>query len=148
MNKLLQTIGKALRTAVGLPEQSEPEWSPLRINVGREFSDYLVGRDSAAEFADTFLIDLDRVDWWFSSAVVVLDFSEVRTLAPTWLLELLWYYAAEHPVPYIRQKIRFVGLSKAKQELVEHEFAEFEKLQQNENGVLVSSSEEDEEGEV
>ncbi len=102
----------------------------MRIDVGKEFSQRLVYRDkqqgegtfNASEFREKYLKDLENNDWWQDdSKYIELDFSNVKTLSPSWANEAFAYYTSDHKPKMIFKKIRFVNISNVKEAIIKLE---------------------------
>lgn len=99
------------------------------IDVGNEFSDYLVNRNklqgdgsaTAEQFRDKFLKDLESEDWWSGQDIITLSFKNVRTLGPSWANEVFAYYTAKRNKELIQKKIIFKDISTVKKEIIDQE---------------------------
>jgi len=100
------------------------------IDIGKEFSDYLVnrtslqgdGKDTAVDFRRKFLKDLEDDAWWKDpDSIITLNFKNVKTLGPSWANEVFAHYRKNHETEEILKKIRFEDISNVKREIIEQE---------------------------
>ncbi len=99
------------------------------IDVGKEFSDYLVNRNklqgdgssTAEQFRDRFLKELENDQWWSGEDSIVLNFKNVRTLGPSWANEVFAYYTEKRVKELIFKKIILKDISVVKREIIEQE---------------------------
>lgn len=100
------------------------------IRIAKEFSQYLFNRDSkqgdgtntAVEFREKFLTDLESDAWWKDpNSSIVFDFEGVVTLGPSWANGVFAYYTCKHSLSTITSKFEFINLSRVKMEVINFE---------------------------
>lgn len=100
------------------------------VNVGEDFSPYLTNRDrrqrdgafSGEQFREEYLTPLDNKDIWQDSApFVVLDFSGVKRLGPSWANEVFAFFTRYARPEAILQKIQVKNISRVKQNIIDVE---------------------------
>ena len=100
------------------------------VNVGLDFSSYLINRDehqrdgtrSGKEFRNKYLADLDDADRWQNSDLfVVLDFSKVKRLGPSWANEVFAFFTKFEKPEIILEKIKLENISKVKKDIIQVE---------------------------
>lgn len=99
------------------------------IDIGSEFSDYLVNRNklqgdgsfTAIEFREKFLQELENEHWWNSNNTITLNFKNVVTLGPSWANEVFAFYTDKYAKDLIKKKIIFKDLSVVKREIIDQE---------------------------
>lgn len=95
-----------------------------------EFGSFLVNRNSlqgngkcnGEQFRSKYLSNLEKDTWWNDSSTnIILDFSGVDTLGPSWANEVFAYYTDIYTPAQILKKIVLVGLSRVKSTIIETE---------------------------
>ncbi|MBI4356348.1 MAG: STAS-like domain-containing protein [Gammaproteobacteria bacterium] len=103
----------------------------MAIKIAEVFHRRLVNRDdlqgdgknTAVEFRDKFLKDLDNKDWWDdSSKTIEIDFDGVETLGPSWANEAFAYFTKFNVKPAkFFTKVIFKNISAVKKATVRTE---------------------------
>lgn len=100
------------------------------VDIGADFYHRLANRDkfqgdgknTAVEFRDLYLHDLDSADAWKSDdESIVLDFSKVTILIPSFANEAFAYFTKYAPPERILKKIVLRNISKIKAGIIEEE---------------------------
>ena len=110
------------------------------VNVGQEFSPYLVSRDeehrggfhSGREFRNKYLSHLDNPECWRNGAPsIVLDFSDVTRLGFAWSNEAFAFFTQYADPKRVLKKIRLRNISKVKRLIIKMELeAGYRRLQE------------------
>lgn len=97
------------------------------IDIGVEFSAVLTNRDhrqrdgkhTAIEFRQDYLSELDTEAAWIDdSQAVILDFSKVTKMGPSWANEALAYFTKYASPDRIIKKISFINISRVKKAII------------------------------
>lgn len=100
------------------------------IDVGKEFYHRLANRDkhqcggyhSAEDFRDEYLAELCNEEAWKdNSEFIVLDFSHVKKLGPSFANEAFAFFTQFAKPERILKKIRFVNISDVKMMIIRTE---------------------------
>jgi hypothetical protein len=100
------------------------------IDVGTEFSLSLTNRDklqrdgtfTGEEFRNKFLSEIDDpVRWKNQDAFVILDFSKVKRLGPSWANEAFAYFTKFGEPDAILKKIVLTDISRVKLAIIKQE---------------------------
>ena len=100
------------------------------IDIGQDFSESLTnrnsyqrdGRHSGLEFRESYLKELDDRDSWKNKdCFIILDFSKVKRLGPSWANEAFAYFAQFADPDLILKKIQLINISRVKENIIEIE---------------------------
>ena len=100
------------------------------INIGDEFSPSLTNRDglqrdgtfTGVEFREKYLNELDDEGLWENDEIfVVLDFSNVKRLGPSWANEVFAYFTRFGTPERVLKKIRLDNISRVKMATIKQE---------------------------
>lgn len=100
------------------------------IDVGKDFDPILTNRDerqrdgkyNAIDFRKKFLSDLDNEEAWKNdSLTIVIDFSNVSKMGPSWANEAFAYFTKYAKPNKIIKKIVFENISRVKLAIIKQE---------------------------
>jgi len=102
------------------------------VDVGLEFYHRLANRDqyqgdgkhSAIEFRNRYLKDLDNADYWArrdDQQFIVLDFSNVKKIGPSFANEAFGYFTKYTTPEVFRKKVQIIKASKVQLLIIEEE---------------------------
>lgn len=105
-----------------------------KIDIGLVFFPKLVnrnhlqgdGKNTAIEFRDLYLKDLDKEGWWNDpSSKIQLDFKNVEVLGPSWTNEIFAYYLSKGiKKATLQKKMECLNLTKTKETIIEREITQ------------------------
>lgn len=102
----------------------------MAIDVGRDFHDRLTNRNryqgdggfTAEEFRDRYFKEIDNIDYWKKPNItIILDFSNVRKIGPSFANEAFAYFMKyTNPVRF-QESVRFINISRVQKMIIEQE---------------------------
>lgn len=102
------------------------------VNIGKEFSSSLTNRDThqrdgkftGVEFREKYLGELMTQEQWRNDTPsIVLDFSEVKRLGPSWANEVFAYFTQFGRPEIILKKIQLKNISRVKESIIKQEIS-------------------------
>lgn len=101
-----------------------------KIDVGTEFYHSLTnrnyqqrdGKNTGVGFRETYLSELDTDEAWKDdSGFIILDFTNVKKMGPSWANEVFAYFTKYAKPKIILKKIKLENISRVKKSIIQNE---------------------------